>query len=108
MMGQVIAAREPTQEHHTPVDTVVLIIPIIHFCVLHNFLKFYLHMHACQYVFAPDCVGFRASTKKQYLTLLVITGYHTQVTLSFLVVGHTKFAPDLDGIKIRAQPTYEM
>ena len=30
----------------------------------------------------------------QYLAWRVMTGQHTQITLSFLVPGHTKFAPD--------------
>ena len=30
----------------------------------------------------------------QYLIWQVLTGRHTSITLSFLVVGHTKFAPD--------------
>ena len=30
----------------------------------------------------------------QYLAWRAMTGRHTQITLSFLVVGHTKFAPD--------------
>lgn len=29
-----------------------------------------------------------------YLLWRVMTGHHTNITLSFLVVGHTKFAPD--------------
>ena len=29
-----------------------------------------------------------------YLAWRAITGRHTDITLSFLVVGHTKFSPD--------------
>ncbi len=44
------------------------------------------------YLHADNCVG---QNKNNYvLSYLLWSGRHTQITLSFLVVGHTKFAPD--------------
>lgn len=47
------------------------------------------------YLHADNCVGQNKNNYVLwYLLWRVLTGRHTQVTLSFLVVGHTKFAPD--------------
>ena len=47
------------------------------------------------FLHADNCSGQnKNSTMLQYLAWRVMTKRHTQITLSFLVVGHTKFAPD--------------
>jgi hypothetical protein len=44
---------------------------------------------------ADNCVGQnKNNTVLQYLLYRVITSLHTEIRLSFLVVGHTKFSPD--------------
>ena len=48
-----------------------------------------VHLHA------DNCCGQNKNNcMMQYLIWRVLTGRHTSITLSFLVVGHTKFAPD--------------
>ena len=63
--------------------------------LLHHFLEHFglgekhLHMHA------DNCSGQnKNSAMLQYLLWRVMTGRHTSVCLSFLITGHTKFAPD--------------
>ncbi len=47
------------------------------------------------YLHADNCTGQNKNNMMlQYLAWRVMTGRHTQITLSFLVVGHTKFSPD--------------
>lgn len=47
------------------------------------------------FLHADNCTGQNKNNcMLQYLAWRVMTGKHTQITLSFLVVGHTKFAPD--------------
>ena len=47
------------------------------------------------FLHADNCCGENKNNcMLQYLAWRVMTGRHTQITLSFLVVGHTKFAPD--------------
>ena len=47
------------------------------------------------YLHADNCTGQnKNNTMLHYLAWRCITGKHTQITLSFLVVGHTKFSPD--------------
>ncbi len=44
---------------------------------------------------ADNCCGqYKNNTMIQYLAWRVLTGRHTDISLSFLVVGHTKFTPD--------------
>ena len=44
---------------------------------------------------ADNCCGQnKNNTMMQYLMWRVMTGLHHSITISFLVVGHTKFAPD--------------
>ena len=62
-------------------------------------LDYFFQHHALgeQEVFlhADNCTGQnKNSCMLQYLAWRVMTGRHTQITLSFLVVGHTKFSPD--------------
>ncbi|XP_064646156.1 uncharacterized protein LOC135499340 [Lineus longissimus] len=48
-----------------------------------------LHLHA------DNCSGQNKNNAMvQYLTWRVITGQHEKITLSFMLAGHTKFAPD--------------
>ncbi len=48
-----------------------------------------MHLHA------DNCTGQnKNNTMVQYLAWRVMTERHTDITLSFLVVGHTKFTPD--------------
>jgi hypothetical protein len=60
----------------------------------------YLECHASQdvtniYIHADNCVGQnKNNTTIQYLAWRVITGKHKHITLSFMMPGHTKFAPD--------------
>lgn len=47
------------------------------------------------YLHADNCTGQnKNNTVIQYLVWRAITERHTNITMSFLVVGHTKFAPD--------------
>ena len=44
---------------------------------------------------ADNCCGQnKNNTMMQYLMWRVMTGLHDSITISFLIVGHTKFAPD--------------
>lgn len=66
------------------------VISQLHFFLEHHGLgemKVFLH--------ADNCTGQnKNNTMLQYLAWRVMVGLHTQITLVFLVVGHTKFAPD--------------
>ena len=59
-----------------------------HFLATHNFGEAH-HLHA------DNCSG---QNKKhyvmQYLAWRVLSGLNKSITLSFLIVGHTKFSPD--------------
>ena len=47
------------------------------------------------YLHADNCTGQNKNNAMvQYLMWRILTGRHTNITYSFLVVGHTKFAPD--------------
>ena len=47
------------------------------------------------YLTADNCVGQNKNNAlMQYLVYRVLAGLHTEIELSFLVVGHTKFSPD--------------
>lgn len=47
------------------------------------------------YLTADNCVGQNKNNALiQYLMYRTLTGLHTEIELSFLVVGHTKFSPD--------------
>ena len=47
------------------------------------------------FLHADNCTGQNKNNCIiQYLMWHCMTGRHTKITLSFLVVGHTKFAPD--------------
>ena len=60
-----------------------------HFFDVHGLGESHVHLHA------DNCVGQnKNNTMVQYLMWRVLTGLHRTITLSFMVVGHTKFAPD--------------
>ncbi len=47
------------------------------------------------YLHADNCTGQnKNNTMVQYLVWRSMTERHTRITLSFLVVDHTKFSPD--------------
>ena len=63
--------------------------------LLHHFFQVHgpgereVHLHA------DNCVGQnKNNTMLQYLLWRTSVGLHDKITLSFLVVGHTKFSPD--------------
>lgn len=63
---------------------------------LHYFFKHHGLGEKEVFLHADNCTGQNKNNcMLQYLVWRAIIGRHTQVTLSFLVVGHTKFAPDL-------------
>jgi hypothetical protein len=60
-----------------------------HFFHHHGLGEREVHLHA------DNCVGQnKNNTMLHYLLWRVLVGLHTRITLSFLVVGHTKFVPD--------------
>ena len=60
-----------------------------HFLEHHGLGESHLHLHA------DNCVGQnKNNTMLHYLMWRVMVGLHRQITLSFLIVGHTKSAPD--------------
>jgi hypothetical protein len=60
-----------------------------HFFATHGSGEEDLHLHA------DNCTGQNKNNAMvHYLAWRVVTGLHRNITLSFLVVGHTKFAPD--------------
>ena len=60
-----------------------------HFFTVHSMGECDVHLHA------DNCVGQnKNNTVLQYLMWRTMVGLHRRVTLSFLIVGHTKFAPD--------------
>ena len=60
-----------------------------HFFSTHTFGESSVHLHA------DNCSGQNKNRHViAYLMWRVLTGRHKQITLSFLIVGHTKFSPD--------------
>ena len=60
-----------------------------HFFSMHTFGESSVHLHA------DNCSGQNKNRCViAYLMWRVLTGHHKQITLSFLIVGHTKFSPD--------------
>ncbi len=67
----------------------VVISQLDHFFNNHSFGESEVFLHA------DNCCGqSKNNAMIQYLCWRVLTGRHTKITLSFLVVGHTKFSPD--------------
>ena len=62
---------------------------------LHYFLSVYEFEEEDVYLHADNCTGQnKINAMVHYLAWRVMTGLHRNITLSFLVVGHTKFSPD--------------
>ncbi len=62
---------------------------------LHHFFETHGLGESEVFLHADNCVGQNKNNcMLQYLTWRILTGRHTKITISFLVVGHTKFAPD--------------
>ena len=60
-----------------------------HFLENHSFGETHLHLHA------DNCCGQNKNRYVMaYLMWRVLTGLHEEITISFLLVGHTKFVPD--------------
>lgn len=60
-----------------------------HFFSTHSFGESSVHLHA------DNCSGQNKNRHViAYLMWRVLTSRHKQITLSFLIVGHTKFSPD--------------
>ena len=60
-----------------------------HFFVHHGLGEKRVHLHA------DNCGGQnKNATMVQYLLWRVMSGQHDEITLSFMVPGHTKFSPD--------------
>ena len=60
-----------------------------HFFAHHGLGEKTVHLHA------DNCGGQnKNATMVQYLLWRVMTGLHTEITLSFMIPGHTKFSPD--------------
>ena len=61
--------------------------------LLHDFLE--KHAATSVYLQADNCIGQnKNNTVLQYLCWRVSTGRNEEVLLSFMLAGHTKFAPD--------------
>ena len=62
---------------------------MVHFLATHNLGEVNLHLHA------DNCSGQNKNRYvMQYLAWRVMSGLNKSITLSFLIVGHTKFSPD--------------
>ena len=59
-----------------------------HFLDVYGLGEVDLHLHA------DNCSGKNNSAMLQYLLWRFLQGKNRSVTLSFLIAGHTKFAPD--------------
>ena len=60
-----------------------------HFFKVHGLGEREVHLHA------DNCVGKNKNNMMlQYLLWRTVVGLHDNITLSFLIVGHTKFSPD--------------
>ena len=60
-----------------------------HFFAVHGLGEREVHLHA------DNCVGqSKNNSMLDYLLWRVVVGLHQKISLSFLIVGHTKFSPD--------------
>ena len=60
-----------------------------HFLATHSLGEVNLHLHA------DNCSGQNKNRYvMQYLAWHILSGLNKSITLSFLIVGHTKFSPD--------------
>ena len=63
--------------------------------MLHHFLETHGFGETCVHFHADNCCGQNKNRYlMSYLMWRVLTGLHEEIKISFLPVGHTKFAPD--------------
>jgi hypothetical protein len=63
--------------------------------LLDHFFSNYALGEMSAYLTADNCVGQNKNNALiQYLMYRVLSGLHTNIEMSFLIVGHTKFSPD--------------
>lgn len=63
--------------------------------LLDHFFSNYALGEMSAYLTADNCVGQNKNNAIiQYLMYRVLSGLHTNIEMSFLIVGHTKFSPD--------------
>ena len=63
--------------------------------LLHHFLEQRAEKGSQVYLYADNCVGQNKNNATiQYLAWRVLSGKHKSITLTFMLSGHTKFAPD--------------
>ena len=63
--------------------------------MLHHFFQFHGLGETTAHLHADNCSGQNKNKYMMgYLMWRVLTGLHEEITISFLPVGHTKFAPD--------------
>ena len=63
--------------------------------LLHHFFEERAEKGKEVYLHADNCVGQnKNNATMQYLAWRVLTGKHNSITLTFMLSGHTKFAPD--------------
>ena len=63
--------------------------------MLHHFFRHHSLGETTAHLHADNCAGQNKNRyMMSYLMWRVLTGLHKEITISFLPVGHTKFAPD--------------
>lgn len=63
--------------------------------MLHHFFDHHAFRETSVHLHADNCTGQNKNRHVlSYLMWRVLTGRHKEITLSFLIVGHTKFSPD--------------
>ena len=63
--------------------------------MLHHFFEYHAFGETKVHLHADNCTGQNSNRFMIYhLMWRVMTGLHKEIQLSFLLVGHTKFAPD--------------
>ena len=63
--------------------------------MLHHFFEYHGHGESKAYLHADNCTGQNKNRFMMfYLMWRVAVGLHKEITISFLLVGHTKFSPD--------------
>ena len=63
--------------------------------LLHHYLGQHSHGKKCVYLHTDNCVRQNKNNASiQYLLWRVLNGFEESIELSFMLVGHTKFAPD--------------
>ena len=63
--------------------------------MLHHFFECHSHGESKVHLHADNCTGQNKNRFMMfYLMWRVLAGLHKEITISFLLVGHTKFSPD--------------